>query len=64
MTISPLPRFDLLRTDRYHAMTIQFARGCPFRCEFCDIIVIYGRRPRLKAVEPRMLGPEEPQHAV
>lgn len=48
LTLSPTPRFDLLKTDRYHAMTIQFARGCPFRCEFCDIIVIYGRRPRAK----------------
>lgn len=48
LTTSPTPRFDLLRTDRYHCMTIQFARGCPFNCEFCDIIVLYGRRPRAK----------------
>jgi len=47
---SPLPRFDLLKTDRYRTMTIQFARGCPFNCEFCDIIVMYGRRPRTKTV--------------
>jgi len=59
MTASPLPRFDLLHSDRYHAMTIQFARGCPFRCEFCDIIVIYGRRPRVKAVEQVMAEIEE-----
>src|SRR5690606_24107919 len=51
---SPLPRFDLLPIDRYHAMTIQFARGCPFQCEFCDIIVVYGRRPRAKRVEQVM----------
>jgi len=51
---SPLPRFDLLKTDRYRTMTIQFARGCPFSCEFCDIIVMYGRRPRTKAVEQVM----------
>lgn len=50
MTKSPPPRFDLLEIDRYHAMTIQFARGCPFQCEFCDIIVMYGRRPRAKSV--------------
>ncbi|MGE5277377.1 MAG: B12-binding domain-containing radical SAM protein [Acidobacteriota bacterium] len=47
---SPLPRFDLLKTDRYRTMTIQFARGCPFNCEFCDIIVMYGRKPRTKTV--------------
>ena len=54
MTLSPTPRFDLLRVDRYHALTIQFARGCPFNCEFCDIIVVYGRRPRAKSVEQVM----------
>ncbi|MCI0546457.1 MAG: B12-binding domain-containing radical SAM protein [Candidatus Rokubacteria bacterium] len=48
---SKLPRFDLLKVDRYRSMTIQFARGCPFTCEFCDIIVMYGRRPRTKSVE-------------
>jgi radical SAM superfamily enzyme YgiQ (UPF0313 family) len=47
---SPLPRFDLLKIDQYRTMTIQFARGCPFNCEFCDIIVMYGRRPRTKTV--------------
>jgi len=50
MLDSPLPRFDLLKADRYRSMTIQFARGCPFNCEFCDIIVMYGRRPRTKSV--------------
>jgi len=50
----PAPRFDLLEVDRYHALTIQFARGCPFRCEFCDIIVVYGRRPRAKRIEQMM----------
>ena len=51
---SPMPRFDLLEVDRYHAMTIQFARGCPFNCEFCDIIVMYGRRPRAKSTDQMM----------
>jgi radical SAM superfamily enzyme YgiQ (UPF0313 family) len=51
---SPLPRFDLLKLDAYRTMTIQFARGCPFQCEFCDIIVMYGRRPRTKKVEQLM----------
>ena len=54
LTTSPTPRFDLVRVDRYHAMTIQFARGCPFNCEFCDIIVVYGRRPRAKTPEQVM----------
>ncbi len=45
---SPLPRFDLLRMDAYTTMSIQYSRGCPFRCEFCDIIEIFGRVPRLK----------------
>ncbi len=48
MTHSPVPRFDLLRRDKYQSMPVQFSRGCPFQCEFCDIITIYGRRPRTK----------------
>ena len=54
MTLSPMPRFDLLNVDRYHALTIQFTRSCPFNCEFCDIIVVYGRRPRAKSVAQLM----------
>ncbi len=46
---SPVPRFDLLRLDKYTSMPVQFSRGCPFECEFCDIITIYGRRPRTKS---------------
>jgi radical SAM superfamily enzyme YgiQ (UPF0313 family) len=48
MTRSPVPRYDLLRRDKYTSMPVQFSRGCPFQCEFCDIITIYGRRPRTK----------------
>lgn len=46
---SPAPRFDLLKLKYYTTATLQFSRGCPFRCEFCDIIVMFGRRPRHKS---------------
>jgi radical SAM superfamily enzyme YgiQ (UPF0313 family) len=48
---SPVPRFDLLRFDRYLNIGVQFARGCPFSCEFCDIIELFGREPRVKSPE-------------
>ena len=48
---SPAPRFDLLKLDRYAYASLQFSRGCPFRCEFCDIIVMFGRKPRVKSFE-------------
>jgi radical SAM superfamily enzyme YgiQ (UPF0313 family) len=44
----PAPRFDLLPMKHYAFSSVQFSRGCPFTCEFCDIIVTFGRRPRLK----------------
>ena len=47
----PLPRIDLLKADRYMFGSMQISRGCPFTCEFCDIIVTFGRRPRLKTSE-------------
>ncbi len=48
VTTTPIPRYDLLEFDAYDSMSIQFSRGCPFQCEFCDIIVLYGRKPRTK----------------
>lgn len=48
VTHSPPPRFDLLQQDAYLMMAIQFSRGCPFNCEFCDIISLYGRKSRTK----------------
>jgi radical SAM superfamily enzyme YgiQ (UPF0313 family) len=47
---TPTPRHDLLKLDRYQSVAIQFSRGCPFRCEFCDIIVVFGRKPRAKSL--------------
>ena len=47
----PLPRIDLLKVNRYMFGSLQISRGCPFTCEFCDIIVTFGRRPRLKTSE-------------
>lgn len=51
VTSTPIPRFDLLDFSAYDSMSIQFSRGCPFQCEFCDIIVLYGRKPRTKTPE-------------
>src|SRR3954462_10898216 len=51
MTTVPVPRFDLLKRGAYGTAPVQFSRGCPFLCEFCDIITIFGRRPRVKHPE-------------
>ncbi len=48
---SPLPRFDLLDLRAYTHVGVQFSRGCPFLCEFCDIIELFGRKPRAKTPE-------------
>jgi radical SAM superfamily enzyme YgiQ (UPF0313 family) len=45
---TPIPRWDLLKMNQYATMPLQFSRGCPFNCEFCDIIVMNGRIPRVK----------------
>lgn len=50
LSASPLPDLSLIKMNRYSTMTVQYSRGCPFNCEFCDIIEIYGRKPRTKAV--------------
>jgi len=42
------PRYDLLDRTHYVSMSLQYSRGCPFTCEFCDVIEIFGRRPRVK----------------
>ena len=48
VTQTPVPRFNLLKIEDYTTIPIQFSRGCPYLCEFCDIIVLFGRRPRTK----------------
>jgi radical SAM superfamily enzyme YgiQ (UPF0313 family) len=50
MSKVPPPRYDLLKMNQYVIAPVQFSRGCPFTCEFCDIIVTFGRRPRLKTI--------------
>ena len=51
VTRTPVPRFDLIDIKNYATMSVQFSRGCPFDCEFCDIIKLYGRVPRTKSPE-------------
>ncbi|WP_024516933.1 B12-binding domain-containing radical SAM protein [Bradyrhizobium sp. Tv2a-2] len=48
VTKTPVPRFDLLKFEDYLYLGVQYSRGCPFTCEFCDIIELYGRVPRTK----------------
>ncbi|MBN2293588.1 MAG: B12-binding domain-containing radical SAM protein, partial [Pirellulales bacterium] len=45
----PVPRWDLIELRHYVTMAVQFSRGCPFDCEFCDIVVMNGRVPRTKS---------------
>ena len=49
LNTTPLPKLDLINPKYYSSMAIQYSRGCPFNCEFCDIIEIYGRKPRAKS---------------
>jgi radical SAM superfamily enzyme YgiQ (UPF0313 family) len=48
LDISPTPKWELVNFSQYHSMPVQFSRGCPFDCEFCDIVAYLGRRPRYK----------------
>ncbi len=51
ITSAPLPMWELVKSNDYSSMNIQYSRGCPFDCEFCDITVLYGRKPRTKSKE-------------
>lgn len=48
---SPTPAFGLLKLDLYTTASVQFSRGCPYQCEFCDIPLLFGRRPRTKTLQ-------------
>ncbi|MBI4965708.1 MAG: B12-binding domain-containing radical SAM protein [Desulfomonile tiedjei] len=48
VTTSPTPRYDLLNLSNYLSMAVQTSRGCPFECEFCDVVNLYGRKMRYK----------------
>ncbi len=49
LKFTPSPRFDLIEPNDYACMALQFSRGCPFNCEFCDIVQMFGRVPRTKS---------------
>ena len=49
ITLTPLPRWDLINMKLYASMSVQYSRGCPYDCEFCDIVNLNGRRPRVKS---------------
>ena len=51
ISTSVSPDWSLINTSYYNSMCIQFSRGCPFDCEFCDVVQLNGRTPRLKSVE-------------
>ena len=51
ITTTPLPRWDIVPIKNYTSMNLQYSRGCPFDCDFCDITVLYGRKPRTKTKE-------------
>lgn len=63
LATSPIPRFDLLGLDDYSAFTIQTSRGCPFDCEFCDVVNLFGRIPRYKS-PPQVIAELETLHRL
>lgn len=51
LTKTPKPMYNLIDINKYSAMSIQYSRGCPFECDFCDIVALFGRKPRTKTVK-------------
>lgn len=48
VTLSPLPAFELVNMEQYVYSIVQYSRGCPYMCDFCDVTALFGRRPRTK----------------
>jgi len=48
VTASPVPRWELAELDAYHSLSLQYSRGCPYDCEFCNVTALFGRAPRVK----------------
>ncbi|MFA5400405.1 MAG: B12-binding domain-containing radical SAM protein [Dehalococcoidia bacterium] len=63
INITPIPRWDLVQKKKYSSMVVQYSRGCPFDCEFCDIVVLNGHMPRTKGRE-QMLRELDALHAT
>ena len=59
LSSTPIPRWDMIDVEKYATLMIQFSRGCPFNCEFCDITALYGRRPRVKSTAQLLAELEE-----
>jgi radical SAM superfamily enzyme YgiQ (UPF0313 family) len=63
VTTTPMPLWELVNFKAYSSMNVQYSRGCPYDCEFCDITVLYGRVPRTKTKE-QILAELEGLHAA
>ncbi|MDI6777123.1 MAG: B12-binding domain-containing radical SAM protein [Syntrophales bacterium] len=51
LTLTPFPRWDLINVKNYASLMIQYSRGCPFNCDFCDVTAMFGHNPRLKSID-------------
>jgi radical SAM superfamily enzyme YgiQ (UPF0313 family) len=59
ITKTPIPLWSLINRKKYSSLNIQYSRGCPFNCEFCDIIILNGHKPRTKTKEQMLAELEE-----